>query len=137
MGMVHTEITLKNSADVVNAEAGLIKEDEVRSITVTAMVDTGAASLVINEEQFQELGLRACREQSAELADGQRVSCKITYPVEICWKDRETSCNAMVVPGAKTVLMGAIPLEGMDLMIHPKKQELVGVHGDDVLYMLL
>jgi hypothetical protein len=30
-----------------------------------------------------------------------------------------------------------IPLEGMDLMINPKTQELVGVHGDVVELMLL
>ena len=137
MGMVHAEITLKNSADVVMAKTGLIKEDEVRSITVTAVVDTGAASLVINEEQSQKLGLCVHKEQSARLADGRRVICKITHPVEVCWKDRETSCNATVVPGAETVLLGAIPLEGMDIMIHPKKQELVGVHGDTVEYMIL
>ena len=137
MGIVHTEITLKNSADVVNAKTGLIREDEVRSITVNAVVDTGAASLVINEEQFQKLGLCMYKEQSARLADGRRVPCKITHPVEIHWKDRETSCGAMVIPGAETVLLGAIPLEGMDIMIHPKKQELVGVHGDTVEYMAL
>ena len=50
MGMVHAEITLKNAADWVNAKTGLIEEQEVRSITVTAVVDTGAASLVINKE---------------------------------------------------------------------------------------
>ena len=137
VGMVHTEITLKNSADVVNAKTGLIKEGDVRSITVTAVVDTGAASLVINEEQLQKLGLCVYKERSAHLADGRRVSCKITHPVEIHWKDRETSCDAMVIPGAETVLLGAIPLEGMDIMIHPKKQELVGVHGDNVEFMAL
>ena len=137
MGMVHAEITVKNAVDVVNAKTGIVKEDDVRSITVTAVVDTGAASLVINEEQFQKLGLVAYKEQGSRLADGRRVSCKITHPVEIHWKDRETSCDAMVIPGAKTVLLGAIPLEGMDLMIHPQKQELVGVHGETEEFLIL
>ena len=137
MGMVHTEITLKNSVDVVNAKTGLINEEDVRSITVTAVVDTGAASLVINEEQFQKLGLCAYKEQSVRLADGRRVTGKITHPVDIHWKDRGMSCGATVIPGAETVLLGAIPLEGMDIMIHPQKQELVGVHGDTVEFMAL
>ena len=137
MGTVHTEITLKNSADVVNAKKGLIREEEVRSITVTAVVDTGAGTIVINEEQCQKLGLSVYREGSARLADGRSITCKITHPVEINWKDRVTSCDAVVIPGAETVLLGAIPLEGMDIMIHPKKQELVGVHGDIVEYMAL
>jgi hypothetical protein len=43
----------------------------------------------------------------------------------------------MVIPGAETVLLGAIALEGMDLMIHPARQELTGVHGDEIEYMAL
>jgi hypothetical protein len=27
-------------------------------------------------------------------------------------------------------LLGAYPLEGMDLMVHPKNQEVIGAHGD-------
>ena len=47
MGLVQAEITLKNAADSVNCERGLIDEQDVRSVTVTAIVDTGAMSLVI------------------------------------------------------------------------------------------
>jgi hypothetical protein len=50
--------------------------------------------------------------------------------VEIRWKDRESSCKAVVLPDETDVLIGALPLEEMDLMIHPKTQELVGAHGD-------
>jgi clan AA aspartic protease len=137
MGTVYTEITLKNAADLVRAKTGLIKEQEVRSIIVSAVVDTGAASLVINEEQCQKLGLGIEKERSARVADGRRVFCKVTEPVKVEWKDRDASCNAMVIPGAEAVLLGAIPLEWMDLMIHPAKQELVGVHGDTIEYMAL
>jgi hypothetical protein len=35
------------------------------------------------------------------------------------------------------VLLGAIPLEGMDLMVNPVAGELVGVHGDEPLGMIL
>jgi clan AA aspartic protease len=137
MGMVYAEITLKNAWDAGNAKTGLIKDSEVRSLTATAVVDTGAASLVINEEICGKLGLMIQKERSARVADGRRVVCKVTHPVEIHWKDRSTSCEAMVIPGAETVLLGAIALEGMDLMIHPAKQELIGVHGDTIEYMAL
>jgi len=33
--------------------------------------------------------------------------------------------DALVVPGNAEVLLGAIPLEGMDVLIDPNKQELV------------
>ena len=137
MGTVHAEITLRNAFDEGKVLEGLIGEEEVRSITVTAVVDTGAASLVINEEQFQRLGLGIQMERKARVADGRRVFCKVTKPVEIRWKNRKTSCEAMVIPGAETVLLGAIALEGMDLMVNPVARELVGAHGDTEEYMAL
>ena len=136
MGTVYADITLRNAADVQHSLTGLIRKEDVRSITVTAIVDTGAGSLIINEEQSEKLGLQPYKERSVLLADGRRLVCKVVFPVQIIWKDRDMSCDAVVVPGAKTVLLGAIPLEGMDLMIHPKKQELVGVHGDEVVFNL-
>ena len=137
MGMVHAEITLKNAFDEGKAKEGLIRDQEVRSITVNSVVDTGAASLVINEEQCQKLGLGIVRERNARVADGRRVFCKVTEPVEVQWKDRGTSCNAMVIPGAEAVLLGAIALEGMDLMVNPVSQEIVGAHGDTEEYSAL
>ena len=137
MGIVHAEITLKNAFDEGKAKEGLIREQEVRSITVTAIVDTGAASLVINEEQCQKLGLGIERERTARVADGRQVFCKVTEPVKVLWKDRGTSCNAMVIPGAEAVLLGAIALEGMDLMVNPVSQEIAGVHGDTEEYSAL
>ena len=44
MGMVNTEITLINARDDGNAKDGLIKTDAVRSVTVTAVADTGSLS---------------------------------------------------------------------------------------------
>jgi hypothetical protein len=41
-----------------------------------------------------------------------------------------------VVPDADNILLGAIPLEDMDLMVDPARQRLVGVHGDKVVCML-
>ena len=135
MGTVHAEITLKNSSDKDELIKGRLKEEEVRSVTVNAVVDTGAATIVINEELRQSLGLVVTEERSVKLADGGRALCKITRPVDIYWKDRYWACPAVVLPEAESVLLGVIPLEGMDLMINPKTGELTGVHGDVVEYM--
>jgi len=135
MGTVYAEITLKNAADAVGLVEGRLKEQEVRSVTVNAVVDTGAATIVINEELRQKLGLVVTEERPVKLADGGRAVCKLTRPVDIYWKDRYWACPAVVLPEAESVLLGVIPLEGMDLMINPKTQELTGVHGDVVEYM--
>ena len=137
LGMAHADITIRNVFDAGKVREGLIGEQNVRSINVRAVVDTGAASLVINEEQCKELGLNIVEERSAKLADGRRILCKLTEAVEVRWKDRHWPCAAVVIPGAESVLLGAIPLEGMDLMVNPKTQELIGVHGDNIEYLAL
>ena len=50
MGHVFAEVTLKNALDTGNARDGRIREEEVRSLTVEALVDTGATRLCISEE---------------------------------------------------------------------------------------
>jgi clan AA aspartic protease len=137
MGTIYTEITLKNPSDDVCLRHGLITEQDVRTVTVTAIVDTGAGTLVISEEICKKLGLLIKGERSARVANGVQVACKVTEPVEIRWKTRLTACPAVVMPGAETILLGAIPLEDMDLIVHPAKQELTGAHGDEVVTLAL
>ena len=38
-------------------------------------------------------------------------------------------CNAVVLQGSNEPLLGAIPMEEMDVIIHPKRQEMI-VHPD-------
>ena len=83
-----TTITLKNAVDVVNSGIGIIKENKIRQTIVEALIDTGAATLVINEELCQILGLCIKEERKARVADGQWVFCQIIEPVEVHWKDR-------------------------------------------------
>jgi clan AA aspartic protease len=136
MGLVHAEITLKNAWDITNARHGIITEPEIRQTTVTAMVDTGAATLIINENIRRQLGLSVESTYEAELADGSVQTYGKTEAVQIQWKNRDTVCRAVVVPNANDVLLGAIPLEDMDLIVNPAKQELTGAHGDTALYKL-
>ena len=137
MGLVYTEITLKNTGDEVKAREGLIKRQDVRSAAVTAIVDTGALNLVITEELRQKLGLEIREEKTAHIANGQRIKCHLTDGVEVHWKNRFTIVPAVVIPGAEKILLGAIPLEGMDLMVNPVTQEVTGIHGDREEFLVL
>ena len=136
MGYVHTEITIRNYGDVLMAKRGLIAESEVHYVTVTAMVDSGAYTLAINEEMRKSLGLEISGNMIAELADGTVDNFPMTEAVDIHWKNRKFTCPALLLPNSSEALMGVLPLEGMDLMINPVKQELTGVHGDMELYKL-
>jgi clan AA aspartic protease len=137
MGIVHTEITLKNAGDVTNVQRGIIKGPEIRETTVHALVDTGAGSLVINETVRKKLGLGIEGLRKATFGNDERVVCKLTEPVAIHWKDRSAVCRALVTSDEGEVLLGAIPLEDMDLIVNPVKRELVGAHGDDVVCLVM
>ena len=137
MGIVYADITLKNFRDTSRAEDGLIKESEIRQKTVRAMVDTGAGTLVINEELCAQLGLGIKGLRRASFANDAKEICKVTEPVEIHWNNRITAVLALVVPNASEVLLGAIPLEDMDLIVDPARQALTGAHGEDVVCLVM
>jgi len=136
MGMFKEEITLVNNIDQGFADRGYIKESEIRTLTVEVMPDTGAWSLVINEDIRQKLGLTIKETSTAALADGTSDTYDVTESVIIRWKDRGTVLPAVVVPNAKYILLGALPLEAMDLMVDPVRGKLVGAHGDQPLHIL-
>jgi len=135
--MFKEEITLENAYDRANADHGILKEEEVRSLKVEAIPDTGAWSLVINEDVRQKLGLAIKRKRRSTLADGTSISYDVTDTVIVQWKNRDFPVPAILLPDAKEVLIGAIPLEGMDLMVDPVHGKLVGVHGEEEMYMIL
>jgi clan AA aspartic protease len=135
MGQVIEEITLVNDRDVGLVNAGV--RSDVRQVTVEAIVDTGASTLVINEDTRQRLGVEVIENKRVHLANGGTAECGVTEPVYIHWKSRQTACPAVVIPDAKQTLLGAIPLEGMDLMVDPVRQHLVGAHGDEMELLAL
>ena len=136
MGVFKEEITLENILDRGFARHGYIKESEIRTLKVEAMPDTGAWTLVINEDIRQKLGLTIEETSESTLADGKSGTYDVTESVKIRWKDRSATLPAVVVPNAQEILLGALPLEAMDLMVDPVHGKLVGVHGDQPLHVI-
>ena len=135
MGHVNTQLILKNFGDLKRAKKGELPEHEVRQATVTAMVDTGATTLIINKKLFEELGLDVMEEQEITFANDAKEICKLTEPLGIYCNNRFTAMPALVVEDASEVLLGVLPIEGMDLMVDTVSQKLVGAHGDQVVYL--
>lgn len=125
MGLIRTEIELVRGNDLALVEEGYLKAKKVRSVKVTAIVDSGAYMLVINEEVKAQLSLKSKRKELAILADGSQLELDVVGPIEVRFKTRRTTVDALVAPGATEVLLGAIPLEGMDVLLDPNKQELI------------
>jgi len=136
MGNFVEKITLENGSDRILANHGSIPKDQIRSIEVDAMPDTGAWTLIINDETRKQLGLKTDDTVESSMADGATAMYDLTEPVEIRWKNRRTIQQALVVPNAPDILLGALPLEGMDLCVDPVNKRLMGVHGDTPVYVV-
>jgi clan AA aspartic protease len=125
MGLIHANIELVNGTDVILAKELHIGEDEIRRIEVNALVDTGSIHLAINETIRDYLGLRITERRKGRLADGTVLDFELTGPIEVHYKNRTAFVRAMVLPGDEEVLLGAMPMEEMDVIIDPVRQELL------------
>lgn len=125
MGLVYADVELINSIDLELSRRHVIGEEEVKRMHINILVDTGSYMLAINESIQEQLQFPVMEKKKAQLANGHIVECDVVAPVEIRFKNRRSVCSAMVLPGDAEPLLGAIPLEEMDVLIHPLRQELI------------
>jgi clan AA aspartic protease len=133
MGAVYADIELINNDDMALVRRNFMDKDEVRRMFVNIRVDTGADMLCINESIQEQLKFPIMEKRKAQLANWQFLECDVVSSVELHFKNRRTICNAMVLPGDAEPLLGCIPLEDMDVLIHPLRQELI-VNPDHPYY---
>lgn len=125
MGLVYAEIELANGGDMYLFRQGDLDESKIRQVRVDALVDSGAYMLCINENVKAQLDLPLIEKQFSRLADETLLELEVVGPVEIRFENRSTTVRAIVLPGNSEVLLGAIPMEDMDVLIDPKQQKLV------------
>lgn len=109
MGIIRTELTLRNPA-----RGGL------EPVSVKALVDTGAVHLCIPEHLAIQLDLGELEKREVTLANGHRVAVPYVGPIEVGFKNRRCFTGAMVI--GDEPLLGAIPMEDMDLVVVPSRQ---------------
>ena len=136
MRLVYADIELVYLADETLCEDGYLTKEQIRSMPV--MADTGAIRLTINENIRKQLGLRQRNEMKFTLADGTVRTLPIAGPVRIKFKDRDCVTDAFVLPNDEEPLLGAVPMELMDLAVIPSSQTLVynPAHPDGPIYSL-
>ena len=125
MGLVHAEVELINVDDFADAKRHIIDEDEVRKITVSALVDSGTFHTAINENIQEYLQLPVVNRERKELADGTIVELDIVGPLHIKCMGRQITTSAVILPGNSEVLLGVLCMEYMELLIDPYRQELI------------
>ena len=138
MGMVYADIELINYDDVQNAKKQHLDKDEIRHMHVNAMVDSGAYMMAINETIRAFLGLELLEKRTVQAAHGRLLELDVVGPLMIKFANRMAICSAFVLPGDVEPLLGAIPMEEMDVVIHPKRQELIvnPAHPDVATYRM-
>src|SRR3972149_9102508 len=110
MGLVNPTIALNNP-----------RRPDLASVEVAdALVDTGAVHLCIPEHIRIQLELEEIDKKEVTLADGSRKLVSYVGPIEIRFKNRIGFAGALVM--GDEVLLGAIPMEDMDLIVIPKKR---------------
>ena len=125
MGLVYAEIELISGDDLVLYRRGFLSEDKIKRMKTSALVDSGAYMLVINEHIKEQLDLSFIEEQVFRLADESELRAEIVGPVEVKFQNRSTTVRAAVLPGNAEVLLGSIPMEDLDVVIDPKQQRLI------------
>lgn len=115
MGAVYVLVRLSNAADIEMAERGLMEKSEIRRCEVEALVDTGSTHSIIPPDLAKTLGLRAHRQATGVLADGNRVSCGVSLGVLFEIDGRDTVQDAHIMGDA--VVIGQTVLESTDLLV--------------------
>ena len=125
MGYVYAEIQLTNEDDLAFQRRGWAAENEIRRVTTKALVDSAAYDLIINQETQERLQLPVLGKRFVKLADESVLEVDVVGPVEVRFETRATTVRAVILPDTEEVLLGAIPLEGLDVIIDPLRERLL------------
>ena len=106
MGLIRTELELRNPADRALAP-----------LRLAALVDTGALRLCVPPHVALQLRLEKLEEREVTTADGVRRLCDYVGPILVRFGGRSCFTGALVM--GDEVLLGAVPMEDMDLVVSP------------------
>jgi hypothetical protein len=111
MGITHADIVLENL---------FLK----RTLPARALVDSGSVFMTVPQHLAVQLGfdLDEVGTREAVLADGSRKRVPMIGPLRVHFGDRFCDLSALVL--GDEPLFGAVPMEMMDLVLHPATQTL-------------
>ena len=112
MGIARAKIKLDNP-----------KRADLKFVEVDALVDTGLLFLCLPEEVRLQLQLQETSKKEVTTADGKRCLCPYVGPVRVQFENRECYVGAVIL--GDEVLLGAVPMEDMDLVVIPSARKIV------------
>lgn len=111
MGLIYANISLSNP-----------REKKLKAIEINSLVDTGAMWMCVPKHIAIQLGLEELEKREVTTADGIKHVCSYVGPLQIKFENRSCFTGALVL--GDDMLLGAIPMEDMDLIIQPLKRTL-------------
>ncbi|MCW3125699.1 MAG: hypothetical protein JWO03_1357 [Bacteroidetes bacterium] len=112
MGRIYSKIKLSNPC-----------QPEVPPVEVNSSVDMGAMMLFIPQSVAHQLELEELDKRPVTIADGSSHQVPYVGPIRVDFENRFCFVGALVI-GDET-LLGAVPMEDMDLVVHPATQRLM------------
>lgn len=109
MGLILADIELSNA-----------REDDLLPMTVNALVDSGALHLCIPQHVATQLRLPVLDRREVTVANGTGQTVDYVGPIKVKFANRQCLVGALVL--GDQALLGAIPMEDMDLVISPSRQ---------------
>ena len=107
MGLSYSNVTLRNP-----------RYPDLLPVEAHALADTGSVHLCIPNELALQLNLQTLDQRVVTIADGSQHSVPYMGPIQLSFKNRTGYFGALVL--GNEVLLGAIPMEDMDLIVIPK-----------------
>lgn len=108
--MAHANITLENP-----------KLPKLKPLKVKALADSGSVFLCVPEHVAEQLQLEEIYEKEVITADGRRAVYPYVGPIHVKFDNRGCMVGAVVM--GDEVLLGAIPMEDMDLVVLPQARK--------------
>lgn len=112
MGTIFQHIRLANAA-----------MPEVEEVDAKALVDSGSIDLCIPPLIAKQLRLKPIEQRVVTVADGRKVAVDYVGPIKVEVFGRHAFTGAMVM--GDMVLLGAIPMQAMDVLIDPRREQLI------------
>jgi clan AA aspartic protease len=112
MGLVYADLELSNPARA-----------DLRPMTVAALVDSGSTWMIVPQHVANQLSLGTAEQKEVTPADGAKRLVDYVGPLRVRFANRNAFVGAIVM--GDEVLLGAIPMEDMDVLVHPQSRSLV------------
>jgi predicted aspartyl protease len=134
MGRFSIDFDVTNYDDLVGVRLGVISADKVRRQTISGVVDSGAAKLVLPLAVVKNLGLHLSPKVRVRYADGRTSERHEADGAFVELLGRHGTFTVIVEPRRKNALVGAIVLEDLDLLVDCHKQKLVPRDSKGAIY---